>query len=386
MTTDLIRELAAGKVLYDRGEKQSVDGLHVRALGSKKVFMLYYRSREGKQRRPKIGEFGQITLHQARTIARKILDRVASGEDPQAVWAKARAELTVRELFSKAWDVHWSKSRFMQSGHSDEVAKHWRRNIEPYFGTLRLSEIAPADVRKWHHKFEDTPYTGNRALEILKKMFVIAESEGLIPRGSSPTVGTQAFVELKRKRYASEEEIQKIIRCLEVENSSSPYGVAFIYWVLFTGSRPSALERATKEQLQRVVIGGETYGVLSFKGKTSADLGEEEVLIAPPKAMEILDNLPPRLDGKLFGCKAPTRLWNKIRKEAGCKDLWLRDLRRTYATVGLSNGVGQGVIGELLNHRSIQTTKIYARLMQGSKLQAAKGISDTLEKIISGGR
>jgi integrase len=77
----------------------------------------------------------------------------------------------------------------------------------------------------------------------------------------------------------------------------------------------------------------------------------------------------------------PVRLWAKIRKEAGCPDLRARDLRRTFATVGMSAGLKMDQISEILGHRSTQTTKIYAKLNIDSQIESARAIADAIEKV-----
>jgi integrase len=98
--------------------------------------------------------------------------------------------------------------------------------------------------------------------------------------------------------------------------------------------------------------------------------------------MDMIKNLPKRQDGLIFGIGLPGYLWRKIRKEAGCEDLWARDFRRTFATVGMSNKVDMKVIGKLLNHHSQQTTDRYALLDNSARLEAVSAISAKLDSIL----
>lgn len=378
---DAMKEIKDGETIRDKGERSSVDGLHLRARGGKKTFRLYYRSKQGVQRFPKIGELGQITLAQARVIAKDILIRVAKGEDPQEEWTEARNEITVQELFDKVYADYWSKPRFIKSGWAGEVKSLFARNVEPAFGRQKLSSVKRADVIAWHGRYSAMPSTGNRSLEVLSKMFSKAEEYELIERNTSPCWRVKAFAEKKRNRYASTEEVVKLLHILEREKSKNPHSVAFVYLMLFTGTRPSALARATPSELSREVRGGETYGVLRFHGKTTSDSGEDEVVVIPPVAMEILDSMPRPYDGTLLGTKDPKKFWQRIRREAGCTDLWLRDLRRTFATIGMSNGVDKAVIGKLLNHSLPQTTDLYAKLQLESRMDAVSTIADRITQI-----
>lgn len=70
----------------------------VTAHGRKAVFMLQYRTNWGERRKPKIGQFGELTVEQARSIAQDWLADVRKGDDPSAAKLAARMALTVKEL------------------------------------------------------------------------------------------------------------------------------------------------------------------------------------------------------------------------------------------------------------------------------------------------
>jgi integrase len=383
MTTDDLKAAKPGDPpIWD----DVVKGLHlvVNASGTKS-FLYYYRpkARADQQRKPKVGTFGEITLGEARRRARALAERVARGEDPKGDWQDQRSELTVAELWAKVWESHYSGERFQSSGWGKEAKRLYQKQLEPAFGNAALSEVTAARVRNWHQGKAAKPYSANRALAVLSKMFRYAEEQEWRPQHTNPCLLVKNHPEQKRKRYASEAEIAQIAPILEREAEDFPAAVAFLYLQIFTGSRPKAIEEATWEQLTEFERGGETWGILTFHGKSSAKTGEDERVLIPPQAMRILKRLP-RVEGEtITGMKMPRRLWDKIRKEVGCEDLWCRDWRRTFATVGMSGGLGMDTIGELLNHRDTQTTKTYAKLMDGRKVEAAAQIAEKMEGLLS---
>lgn len=363
-----------------------VKGLHIKTTATgKRSYFLYYRTRQGRQRRPKIGEVEAITLSEARRRARVLLDRVAVGEDPKGEWDAAKAEPTVEALFKQVWAEHWAKARYQESGWAREARRNYENHIAPRFGGMKLAEITASKLRDWHAGFESTPYAGNRSLEVLSRIFRFAEEKELRPVGSNPCGLVASHPERKRKRFATEDEVRMVGRILAREAEANPSAAAFLLLLMFTGSRPRAIERARWEDVGFTEVGGHTYGVLTFSGKTTADTGEDETVIIPPQVMDILARIPRPEDGTLTGIKMPRYLWEKVRKEAGCEDLWARDWRRTFATVGLSHGVGAGTIGELLNHRSAETTKIYAKLASTARVEAVAVIAGKLEKLLQAG-
>lgn len=378
---ELIKAAQTGDTVWDRGEKASARGLHVRCLETKKMFYLSYRSREGIQRRPKIGEFGQITLTQARSIAKDLRERVSRGEDPQEKWSKARAGETLADLFQLAWDLHWSLPRYIESGWANDVRNLWEKNIKPKFGSRSFKSITTQEVRRWHRGFASKPFAGNRSLETFAKMYSFGAEEGIV-EGINPCWKIKGHPERKRRRYASEQELRAITGILEREMATHPREAAFLLLIAYTGARPSVLERAKSYQMARVTSdSGEEFGVLTGDGKSSADTGEEETVIIPPNALRIIDAIPKNQDGRIVGCMMPRKLWLKVRKEAGCEDLWARDLRRTFATVGMSGGVNKDIIGKLLNHSASQTTDIYAKLDLTARIKAAGQIADRITQI-----
>lgn len=60
-----------------------------------------------------------------------------------------------------------------------------RRRV-PALGRLAVPEITRADVAKFHHDLRHIPYQANRCLEVVSKMFGLAEMWGLRPDGSNP--------------------------------------------------------------------------------------------------------------------------------------------------------------------------------------------------------
>lgn len=373
--------IAAAKTgtLWDKDQKGSVRGLHLRTFDSgRKVFYLYYRTKQGKERRPKIGDFGTLTLSKAREISLTMLGEVAGGNDPSGSNIASRAEMTVDDLYDAAIKNHWNKPNFEKSGWLKEVKNLYAKNIKPVFGSTKMSDVTKDAVRDWIEGFEGAPYAGNRSLAVLSTMFNHAEARLGKPQHTNPCSRVQGFAERKRKRFATPDEIAAIGRILRKKEAAYPQQVAFLYLLMFSGARPRSIERLTWAQIAEKDIDGVTVGVMSFEGKTG-----DEVVILPPQAMTVLKRLPRTAEGTVTGIKLPKWFWNEVRTEAGCPDLWARDWRRTFATVGMSGGYDMGLISELLNHKNTQTTKIYAKLMDNVRIDAAAGIAKRMDELLS---
>lgn len=286
--------------------------------------------------------------------------------------------MTVEELFQECYKEHWSQERYVKSGHEKEVLSKYKNHIRPTFGRLEYLTITRSQIRDWHRAFSKIPVTGNRCKEILSKLYSFSMEKEFNQSGFNPCQAVKKFTERKRKRYASEAELKRLGAVFEKFYMEHPVEITFIYTLHYTGSRPRALERALWSELQEIDDG---VGFLTFDGKSTEATGDQESVIIPSNIMEMIKKLPRRSDGLIFGIKSPSYLWRKIRIEANCPDLWCRDSRKTFATVGFSNGVDKGVVGKLLNHHSPATTDRYAQLNRSAGLEASDKIKNKFDSI-----
>lgn len=284
--------------------------------------------------------------------------------------------MTVGDLFQTAWEEHWNTARFKRSRWAKEVWKYWKKHLEPTFGKTPVEKLTAGDVRKFHRRLESTPFTANRCLEVLSRLFSFAQ-EYEIYSGPNPCKLVRAFPEESRSRYASVKELQRLNSVIERLEPFNPIESVFVKLLLLTGCRPIDLERAKRGQLVRVEGGA---GLLIFHGKSTSKTGDAETVVFSPAAMQLVEKLPTRADGLLIGKVKYRWYWDIVRREADVPDLWLRDLRRTFGTYALSHGVSLGAVGELLNHRSTQTTKKYAKLLPDARIRAVNVVAGKILK------
>lgn len=353
-----------------------VKGLQIRVFPNRKSYYLYYRTDDGRERRPKIGDVGTITLSQARKKARQWLAEVILGGDPSLERKGLRSEPTLQECFDLAILDYFSAKNFKRSGYNKTVERYYRTKIKSKFGSKKLTQITASQVKAWHESFGEHQVEANRALAVLSKLFSFAEAKGLLKRGLNPCTGVKRFKEKSRMRYATANEVRSILKILKRDYPTNKRKVLFILTLLTTGARPKSIERATWDELKEVEENGVKFGVLSFEGKS----GPEQVII-PPGTYSKLCYFMRQPGKKIFGIKSPRRYWDQIRKELGCEDLWMRDLRRTFATIGLSTGNSIDVIGELLNHKTTNTTKIYAKLLDDVRTKTTFQIESAIKSL-----
>ena len=95
-------------------------------------------------------------------------------------------------------------------------------------------------MRKVHHDLRHIPYEANRCLEMISKMFNLAEMWGLRPDGTNPRKHIRKNPEEKRERFLSPAELRRIggvIREMEAESIELPSAIPAARLLIFTGCR-----------------------------------------------------------------------------------------------------------------------------------------------------
>ena len=79
----------------------------------------------------------------------------------------------------------------------------------------------------------------------------------------------------------------------------------------------------------------------------------------PPGTVNIKPKETKTKKGHLLDIKSS---WEHIRREAKLADVRIHDLRHTYASILINNGVSLSIVGKLLGHSNASTTERYAHL------------------------
>jgi integrase len=352
MTTAAIVAASDTAILRDK----IVTGLHTRG----KKFFLYFRTKDGKERRPKLGTYPVMSVAQARDVAKGLLLEVAKGCDPMAARMEFRAAPTLADVLARFDVEHLSRRK---SG--AEVLRMLTACLPADLLASKATTITHDDIYRLHQSKKKAPYAANRLVANLSVLFAKCERWGFRPKGSNPCEGVERFAEKKRKRYMSVVEARAIAERLDARAKSDPASVAFAYLLILTGARRGEVAAARWEWMD-----GSTLQLPDSK------TGAKPVFL-PPAAMAILAELP-RTSGTITGIKSPRKMWEAVRKEAGCPDLRLHDLRHSFASAALGAGYTLAQIGQLLGHSSTQTTQRYAHLMDSTAQAAVAHTADVI--------
>ena len=368
-------------VLWD----SELPGFHVIARESgRKSFYLRYRTRANRQRCPKIGDFGPMTLDKARKTARDWLGMVSDGGDPAGMKVSAKSAPTIKDLAQRYMEEHApnKKERSQQ-----EDARLWSSFIIPKFGVRTVAETGQSDIVSLHSQLKDRPTTANRVLALLSKAFNLAEYWGWRPQNSNPCRHVTRYKETKRRRYIMPDEAMRLGAVLdEYEKWGGQYQrtAALIKLLIFTGARLSEIMTAEWSWID--------YGrcVLVL---TDSKTGAKEIVLPPP-AMEVLNRLKTHDEtGSRFiipgkdptrPLSSPKKGWSSICRRAEIEGLRLHDLRHSFASAALASGASLPQVGELLGHASAETTKRYTHLMKLPAQRLAASAADEMQRLLIG--
>jgi integrase len=304
--------------------------------------------RSGATNRLRIGSAGVLDLKSARDQARKILGRVALGEDPSSDRSDRRAKdaLTLR---SQAAEFLAAKKSELAASTFGECTRYL---CDPrYFGPLHskpLDSIALRDVaaRIVVIQRECGDGAAAQARAALSNFFGWAMRMGLAT--SNPTIGSVCPEVTERDRVLSFEEIARVWAAC----ADDDYG-RIVRLLILLGAR-------------REEIGGMAWSELALDApqptwtlpKERSKNGKAHTLPLMPMALSIIRGVARRVSrDQLFGERAPEGFttWNAkaaLDRRCGVENWRLHDLRRSTATGMADIGIAPHIIEQILNHRS----------------------------------
>ncbi len=356
-------------------------GLKVTPRG-KRVYFLYYRTHDGQQRRPKIGNHGAVTCEQARETAQQWLADVSRGGDPSAARKKKKGAPIVADLAERYMADHASGKK-ARSAENDE--RIWRLHILPAFGNKKVHAIEFDDVAKLHRSMRGNSVNANRVRALLSKAFNLAEKWKWRPDGSNPCRHVTRYEEIPRKEYLDSDKLRrlgKVLAEVEREQWDTPSIVPLIRLLILTGCRLREIMLAEWEWVDMEA------GTLTLPDSKS---GEKTILLTPPAlavlaAIERREDNPFIIAGKKPGTHlvTPNKPWGQIKKRADLPGLRMHDLRHSFGAAGAGIGLSLPIIGALLHHKETSSTARYSHVDKDPLRRAAETTAATLDGWLNG--
>jgi len=345
------------------------------------TYCIQYRNEDRVLKRFKLGVHTQMTTEEARVLAKKHVGRIVHGADPSSQKKKERALPTMEDLANDYIERHGIHKR---PGSLKEDLLFLKNYILPELKKQKVAHVTRRSIETLHLKLGKTPYHSNRLLALLSKMFSCAISWGWC--SDNPVKGIQKYHEEKRDRWLEDDELRRFWGALE--RYPTHLSALFFKLLLLTGARKGEVLSATWDQfeLQKGVWIKPAH-LTKQKRKEYLPLSEEAL-----ECLDFLKNLTGNSEhlfpGRFPG--APLKnvefFWKHILREADIQNLRIHDLRHTYASHLVSEGLSLSIVGKLLGHTQAATTQRYAHLADHA-LRDATGIFgakiSTLKKNVS---
>ncbi len=333
-------------------------GLQIRSTRKTKTFFIQKRV-DGKPERVTIGKFPDMTIENARKEATRLSSLIAQKINPNSDVRALKTETTLKELFDD-----FIKHRRNKRGAylADKTKRTYRYDFDLYlggWGKRKLSQFKETDFGKLHTEIgKQHPTTANRVIAMASSLFNHALERKLF-RGVNPAQGIKKFPENERERFLQSDELPAFFKALADEPSETMRD--FFLISLLVGVRKSNVLAMAWEEIH---IGRAEWRIPTTKN------GRPQTVTLTDEAVEVLKSRQgvdetwvfPSLTSDSGHLEEPKKAWKNLLVRAGLGDLRIHDLRRSLGSWQAKTGASLVIIGKSLNHKSAQSTGIYARL------------------------
>lgn len=271
--------------------------------------------------------------------------------------------MTFGDLFDQYYKNHSVPHKKTYDEDKQKFDKYLSNNKDGInLASRQLSAITKAEIAQLFAKIsKEHKVTANRVLALVSSVFGKAIEWGIWHQ-INPCHGMRKHSENSRDRFLQPDELPKFFeQVLAYPNATVR---DYILISLLTGARRSNvlamswdevnLERGewripeTKNGTpQSVPLVPDAIAILEARKKSAVRADSQFVFPGSGDSGHLVE---------------PKKAWKIILDKAGIADLRLHDLRRTMGSWQAGTGANLSVIGRSLNHKSTQTTAIYARL------------------------
>lgn len=344
--------------------------LEVRPSG-RKTFYVRYTPPRGQTRDFRLGEFGIVTVSEARKRALEIKAEASLGRsDPAAERDRLRAIPTFGEFVEQRYEP-FARER-LRSFRDHE--SFFRLRLKSWWGMKPLDLITPADVVALQDRLRSeglTPATVNRYTAYVRRVLNLAMRWEVVPgMQRNPAQHAHMAREQHRIRFLEEHELRALFLALSREPNRT--AAAVIALLAATGARRGEACNARRSDID---LANRLWTVpLSKSGRSrhvvlsdaAAAIIERQLAWAEPSVWLF----PGRDPGKPVG--NITKAWARIKVDAKLdSSLRIHDLRHGFASRLVQRGRSIQEVGQLLGHSQLSMTLRYAHLNNANLLAAA---------------
>jgi integrase len=395
-----VRALRPGGIVWD----PTLPGFGARRQRSEAVsYVLFYRTKEGRQRWFTIGRHGAPwTPESARDEAQRLLGGVADGADPAAEKRATRNAQTVGELcdlyLADAEAGRLVTRRRTAKKASTLATDRGRidRHIKPLLGRRSVASVTRQDVEAFMHdvaagktagKTKTKPRglarvrggrgTASRTVGLLGAIFTYAVRHRMRP--DNPVRGVERFADGERKRRLTEDEYAALgaaLRKATDDRSIWPPAIALTRFLLVTGWRRGEAIGSRSSELdlgRRTAVLGDSKTGRSMRPLSTAAVELLRCAVADHKPGGFVFPAS-RGDGPMTGYP---KLWERIAKLAKLPaDVTPHTFRHSFASLAADMGYSEPTIAALIGHAGRSITSRYVHSADAVLLAAADAVAD----------
>jgi integrase len=348
-----------------------------------RTWTVFYRNKNGRQKRLTLGRYPAVKLVDARELAREAQRKVAHGGDPVVEKRAARDVLTFGALAKEYIDSYAKPNK--RSWQEDE--RQLNASLLPKWKTRPAGEISAEDLLAvLNAKVRDgAPVAANRLRALVSRIFTFAAGQRLVAPTANPVIGVKKPTkETTRDRVLTDSEIRRLWDACATQNV---YVCAWFRLRLVTAQRGGELlqmrwqdidpkshfwtipgEFVKNAQGHRVFLNETARKILASVPKPKKP--KKAVWVFPKSLMGDFKHVGRRLaQSTRANIVAQPKSNGKERDRA---DVRGHDLRRTAASLMASGGVPRFVISRILNHSEEKNiTSVYDRYSYDAEKRAA---------------
>lgn len=308
-------------------------------------YYIDYRDQSGKRKR-EVVKNAQTRSEAVLALQRKVAESFDNDYSPNRTKKLNFTEISelYLENYSKPNKKSWKCDYYNLEAH-----------LKPFFGKLELNNITPLLIEKYRAERLKTGVeksTTNRELALLKKMFNLAIDWGYLKENPVRKVKIYSEKDNIKERVLSEEEEKKLLK------ESTDHLKPIIITALNTGMRRGEVLNLKWDQVnlkERFIL------VLNTKSSKRRIVPINDLLY------EVLHDLKKSTDSDYVfpnpetgkPLKTVRRGFENACRRAGIKNMRFHDLRHTFGSRLIREGVDIVTVQNLLGHHSITITQRY---------------------------
>lgn len=325
-----------------------------------------------------IGPYPLWSLDQAIEKVRFFKRQMADGIDPRVADA-SQSTITFRD-FVKNEFIPFAETHYKTFGNQKNMLEN---RILNEFGAMVLFEINKRQIAQFHKRVSEevSGTTGNRHLSLLSSIFRHAIENDLIER--NPCTGVKKAKENKsRDRFLGEAEYIRFIKTLNTM-LDNPQAQA-IFLLIALGLRKSEILSLSWNDVslpdKHLYLRDPKNGESRYVALNSASV---DLLTEMHKNRDKTSEWVFPSDSATGHLLDVRKTFSTICKRSAISGLRLHDLRRSMATHLLKDGVDIVTIKELLGHRSLKSTQVYARVATSSLAKSSELAAVKIQKALN---